>query len=378
MDVKTLTSILVCNNCHSDRLDYSDPAKITCERCSNTYLVVEDIVYTEQVLILEREGGEKTSSQELVSESARGYSNWWLKVNQGIGYRQNIERMFSAHTNDGLDSLENKLILDAGCGGGRHLSYVHQARNSTIVAFELGLGVQLAKEQNSHATNIIYIQGNILNLPFREGVFDYVYSFGVLHHTPDSRAAFFCLSRTVKLRGIFAVYLYHEKHKRVQNQSVLNAAHLIYRRIYRIPLRRLISKCPHWLVYGMCHVMYYFAVLEARLNRFSVIKPIVLILKALLPPHEYRPLETKKHNIVRNYDTLCTRYIRSHYFEEVLQWFMACGFSNVEHTRFGLSMKAVKESTDALDHVCVAKYEESDDQFSGDVEADGLRRTPRI
>ena len=33
--------------------------------------------------------------------------------------------------------------------------------------------------------NLLAIQGDALQLPFKDDVFDFAYSIGVLHHTPD-------------------------------------------------------------------------------------------------------------------------------------------------------------------------------------------------
>ncbi|MEJ7758765.1 MAG: methyltransferase domain-containing protein [Gemmatimonadaceae bacterium] len=38
--------------------------------------------------------------------------------------------------------------------------------------------------------NLNFFQVNLFDLPFREGVFDFIYSLGVLHHTPDCEKAF--------------------------------------------------------------------------------------------------------------------------------------------------------------------------------------------
>jgi len=53
------------------------------------------------------------------------------------------------------------------------------------------------------------VQADILALPFRDGAFDLVYSIGVLHHTPDPRAAFARVAAMVRKGGQCAVYVSH-------------------------------------------------------------------------------------------------------------------------------------------------------------------------
>ena len=53
------------------------------------------------------------------------------------------------------------------------------------------------------------IQGDAENLPFRDNAFDLVYSWGVLHHTPDTRRAVWEAVRVCKPEGEILVMLYH-------------------------------------------------------------------------------------------------------------------------------------------------------------------------
>jgi len=47
------------------------------------------------------------------------------------------------------------------------------------------------------------------NLPFDDGIFDVVYSFGVLHHTPDTEKSVAEVHRVLKLGGLAVIMLYH-------------------------------------------------------------------------------------------------------------------------------------------------------------------------
>jgi len=102
-----------------------------------------------------------------------------------------------------------KTILDAGCGKGRHsvLSARFGARD--VIGIDLATGSVRAAFRNTQSlTNVHILQADIYNLPFREGTFDYAYSIGVLHHTPDPRRSFQCLVRTLAVGGTISVWVY--------------------------------------------------------------------------------------------------------------------------------------------------------------------------
>jgi SAM-dependent methyltransferase len=52
------------------------------------------------------------------------------------------------------------------------------------------------------------VQADMFHLPFGDEAFDYVYSFGVLQHTPDPARAFHSLLPPLKLGGKIAVDVY--------------------------------------------------------------------------------------------------------------------------------------------------------------------------
>lgn len=50
---------------------------------------------------------------------------------------------------------------------------------------------------------------NMFKLPFKDNIFDYIYSVGVLHHTPDCKKAFQKLPGLLKNGGEIAIWLYN-------------------------------------------------------------------------------------------------------------------------------------------------------------------------
>ncbi|MFH1055290.1 MAG: methyltransferase domain-containing protein [Candidatus Altiarchaeota archaeon] len=106
--------------------------------------------------------------------------------------------------------LKGKLCLDGGCGYGRY-SLVAAKHGAEIVAVDLSQAVESAYENTRGVGRVHVVQADLFNIPLREGTFDFVYSIGVLHHTPDPKGAFKCISKMVKRGGLLAVWVYRKR-----------------------------------------------------------------------------------------------------------------------------------------------------------------------
>jgi ubiquinone/menaquinone biosynthesis C-methylase UbiE len=106
-----------------------------------------------------------------------------------------------------LDSLKGKRVLDAGCGMGRFAEVCIEA-GAEVHAIDLSSAVEAAARNLGHHPNVSFYQADIMNLPFQDGMFDIVYSLGVLHHTPSTKQAFLKLSRLVKPGGTISIWVY--------------------------------------------------------------------------------------------------------------------------------------------------------------------------
>lgn len=128
--------------------------------------------------------------------------NLALKVN---GYRKSVAKY--------LRSLDLKIdresfVLDAGSGTGIVTLGFQDAgfRPRKTIAFDLSANSlkiareQFAREQKIDAANIESVQGNILELPFADGMFDLVLTCGVLEYV-SLDAGLKELGRVLKLGG---------------------------------------------------------------------------------------------------------------------------------------------------------------------------------
>ncbi len=110
------------------------------------------------------------------------------------------------------ENFKGKKILEIGCGQGTMAS--NWSKNgANITAVDLNpTSVELAKKR----FDLYHLDGKILQadgnkLEFEDNTFDYVYSWGVLHHSPNLDKSISELFRVLKPCGQFGVMLYNRK-----------------------------------------------------------------------------------------------------------------------------------------------------------------------
>ena len=141
----------------------------------------------------------------------------------------------------GIDDAfyEGKSILDAGCGYGRHVSYISAIEHTTVVGIDLSEAVFIAFEKLKDRDNVVLAQGNLYQPPVRRAHFDFVYSWGVLHHTPSVEEGFRAIVGAVAPSGQISFGAY-------RNWSALGTA---FQRV----LRSITCRMPKDVLYYLCY-----------------------------------------------------------------------------------------------------------------------------
>lgn len=118
---------------------------------------------------------------------------------------------FYAETGWKREDLKGKLLLDAGCGAGRFTEIALEA-GARVVAIDISEAIYACKKTISRfpPENYLLLKASLLDLPFHPGVFDGVYSLGVLQHTPDPLGGIRHLSTFVKPGGTLATWIYED------------------------------------------------------------------------------------------------------------------------------------------------------------------------
>ncbi len=128
-------------------------------------------------------------------------------------------------------------LLEVGCGIG--VDSIQLAKcGFAVTAVDLTeSAIEVAKEFARHRdVSVDFRVANAEGLEFADESFDAVYSFGVLHHTPDIEQAVAEVRRVLRPGGTAYVMLYHR-------WSLVNLVHKVLRLPYESPRDRK-DHCP--------------------------------------------------------------------------------------------------------------------------------------
>ncbi|MCP3671480.1 MAG: methyltransferase domain-containing protein, partial [Gammaproteobacteria bacterium] len=168
---------------------------------------------------------------------ANNFGMQWNKFGQTqldsySGHPISTDRFWRA-TGWSSEDIAGKWMLDAGCGAGRFAEVALNA-GAKVVALDYSSAVDACYRNLKQHPNFHVVQGDIYNLPFAMDFFPFVYSLGVLQHTPDVANAFAALPPVVTKGGRICVDFYW---KRVR--SMLHARYVFRPITKHIPQQKL-------------------------------------------------------------------------------------------------------------------------------------------
>jgi len=99
------------------------------------------------------------------------------------------------------------VVLEVGCGRGAGAGLIlREFQPAVLQAMDLDIEmigrakVYLPPEQRE---GISFYVGDVIRLPYKNGVLDAVFGFGVLHHVPDWQGALLEIARVLKTGGTY-------------------------------------------------------------------------------------------------------------------------------------------------------------------------------
>ncbi len=309
----TLVSLLNCSACggafdlHVDSRESGEVVEgaLACLGCSRVFPVSRGIprflpeaLSKEQMETADAFGYEWTNYSTLTEADRREFLGWISPLRPA--------------------DFRDKVVLDGGCGKGRHIYLAAQFGAREVVGIDLSSAVEAAYRNTKGLPNVHVIQADIHNLPFA-APFDLAYSIGVLHHLPVPKEGFLALSRHVKPGGRISAWVYGKE----GNAWIENLVDPVRKNVTsRLP--RAVTRClafpPALLLYAALKLLYR----PARSSEW---------LKRLLPYSDYI-CSISDYSFAENFwnvfDQLVAPTAYYHSREEVMDWFHAAKIKSIE------------------------------------------------
>jgi SAM-dependent methyltransferase len=204
--------------------------------------------------------------------------------------------------------LNGKLVLEVGMGIGGVADYMAREEDCETVAIDLGHAVDAGFKHFGSNPFLHVAQASAFAPPFADRTFDFVYSFGVIHHTFSTKTAFESIARLPKVLGRLYVWVYSPfDERRSLNRRLIMALESVARPIiWRLPTAAqnvaLAPLVPLYMIYQWLRSVRH----PDGAVRYGVREAL----------HAAR-------------DRFTPRYIHRHTEEEVCEWFQAAGYEQL-------------------------------------------------
>jgi len=223
------------------------------------------------------------------------------------------------------EELRGKNVLDAGCGNGSLSRGLNQF-GCEVVAIDASPSVEVAYKHFATKGNdrTHFVQGDLMNPPFRHEVFDVIFSSGVLHHNPDTREALRAIAKSLAPAGRIYIWVY---------RYIPGLTHKL-----KEVFRRTISPMPS----GVKHTIVALWLPQAMLRQY---------LRTALGQNTARDRLKWGERFVLLLDHYTPRWRWEHTPDEVKSWYCDLGYNHIELTEdreWGFGMAATKPQKPAM------------------------------
>ena len=234
------------------------------------------------------------------------------------------------------NELEGQYVLDVGCGAGRFAEIALKA-GAKVVALDYSLAVDACYKNLKNYKNLNVIQANVYELPFAQCSFKYVYSLGVLQHTPEVRKTFVALSNMVAPKGSLCVDFYE---KSLAN-SLIPKAYYFFRPISKRLPKLWLFKCLEKNVPKMLKI-------SVAVSKVPIIG---FLLTRLIPVANYVGIYnfTEQQHIewalLDTFDNLAPQYDQPQKTKVVKKWFTENNYEQIKALKANLTVVRGKKKT---------------------------------
>lgn len=249
----------------------------------------------------------------------RSFNNKWKKnnfiSNWNIDNKSESYDTFYCKTGIKPEELKGCKILEIGCGNGRFLDVLSKS-GAVCYGMDLSLSVESAYNNLKNRENVFIVQGDLNHPPFKENFFDFVYSIGVLHHTPSVRQAVKNISNLVKKDKMMAIWIYGKTFQK-------NLGNFWW---------HLLKRLPHPILYRICK--------SAKYLYYIYNLPIIGYVRAFFPIAMHPNADFR---VLGTFDSYSPKYAFKTSYLELAKYFEENGYKNIELGIFPTSVRGIKK-----------------------------------
>lgn len=194
--------MLACPACGGS-LRFSDNAELKCNSCAHLFPV-----HSQVPMLLDNPTSAELKTQDLYGDIWDNYRNNRRQQGYRAPAASHVELLKLASNSE---LVQGETGIDAGCGnGGSVIAMANQHPDVRFVGIDLTGSLHLTATRTENIPNIRFVQGNLMALPLAKNSFDFIFSFGVLHHTRDPQTAFRSLLERLRPGGRITIFVYKD------------------------------------------------------------------------------------------------------------------------------------------------------------------------
>lgn len=208
---------------------------------------------------------------------------------------------------------KDKIFLDVGAGTGRFADLLLK-NNNKVICLDVSSSVDQIQKNFIHKNKqLLVVQCDFENLPFKDESIDNAFSIGVLHHSKKPDFVFPEAYRVLKKEGSFAVSVYSK------NSPYNFIGIFIWRKIFNF-LKFFFSFYPI-LIYT-----YFFVTIYHFIAKILNFRLLTIFQLSIFPCFIYRD---KNWSLLDTFDSLSPEFASTHSNQEVYNWFEKNNFKKI-------------------------------------------------
>jgi ubiquinone/menaquinone biosynthesis C-methylase UbiE len=141
------------------------------------------------------------------------YYELWKDFDKKEYYQNTLAILSERFAKNGILDTNYNHVLDDGCGSGRYSLALKEMKGVIkVTGVDISHNsIEFANKMKASKASVEFKQGSVLELPFKDETFDFVFSNGVLHHTTDTIKGLKEIYRVLQKGGKCWLYLYGGK-----------------------------------------------------------------------------------------------------------------------------------------------------------------------